>query len=410
MNLRPYQQSAVDKVTEAWKRSRSVLLVAPTGAGKTVLGQALIHGKRTLWVAHRRELVEQTSKRLGGGVIAPGYYPSPKAKIQIGTVQTLLARGSRPAADVLVLDEAHHYMADDWRALAEAYPNAKILGLTATPERADGEPLGDIFEELVVAANYSELIRDGHLVTVRAYQPPKNLGNDLAMDPVDAWVKHSEGSQAFVFCGRVHIADELSARFRGLGVIAKTIEYNTPTRERTEILDAFRAGHVKILTNVYALTEGVDVPQSRCCILARAFGHVGSYLQAVGRVLRPSKDKPDAILIDLTGTSRKHGLPIIDREYSLGERPISGDTQEREGHGAPAFEQKVVGMDLVVAHPGAGRAELPKSAIVYPVDMAERREFYSRTLETVRKHRMRDGFAAVRYREKYGEEPGVDWI
>lgn len=410
MKLRGYQTAAVDAVNASWKSHRSVLLVAPTGAGKTVLGQALINGRSALWVAHRRELVEQTSKRLGAGVIAPGYHVSPRKSVQVGTVQTLLARGARPNAEVLVLDEAHHYMAEEWRALVDAYPDAKILGLTATPERADGEPLGDIFEEIVVAANYSELIRDGHLVTVRAYHPKESLGNDLAMDPVDAWVKYSEGSQAFVFCGRVHIADELASRFRGLGVIAKTIEYNTPTRERAEAIDAFRRGSVKVLTNVYALTEGVDVPESRCCILARAFGHVGSYLQAVGRVLRPAKGKPDAILIDLTGTSRKHGLPIIDRAYSLGERPISGEAQERECSGAASFEQKVVGAELVLAHPGAGRTEPSREAAVSTIDIAERHEFYLRTLETVRKHRMRDGFASVRYREKYGEEPRREWV
>lgn len=410
MRLREYQEKAVISVRDEWLRVRSVCLVAPTGAGKTVLGQSLIHGKRALWVAHRRELVKQAAERIGAGVIAPGYCANPKAIAQVGTVQTLVARGTRPPADVIVLDEAHHYMAAEWRELAECYPDANVLGLTATPQRADGEPLGDIFDSLVVAAPYSELVRDGYLVTTRVYRPAVSLGNDLAMDPVDAWMKHSEGSRAFVFCGRVSIANEIAERFRGLGVIAKTIEANTSIRDRDESLAQFRSGHVKVLTNVYALTEGVDVPEARTVILARSFGHVGSYLQAVGRVLRPAKDKPDAILVDLTGTSIKHGLPTQDREYSLGARPISGEAPEREAVSGGGFEQRVRGMELVVAHPGAGRELPPELATITPEDTEERKLFFRRTLEQVREFRMRDGFAAVKYREKYGEEPRMEWL
>lgn len=410
VKLRPYQDRAIEAVKSELQKHRAVLLVAPTGSGKTVLGQALVHGKKALWVAHRRELVDQAAKRIGAGVIAPGYQKNPKAAVQVGTVQTLLARGERPPADVIVLDEAHHYMATEWRALIESYPRAKVLGLTATPQRADGEPLGDIFDSFVVAAPYSDLVRDGYLVTARVYRPAVSLGNDLAMDPVDAWVKYSEGSRAFLFCGRVAIANELASRFRGLGVIAKTIEADTPKRERDESLAQFRSGRVKVLTNVYALTEGVDVPEARTVILARAFGHVGSYLQAVGRVLRPATDKPDAILVDLTGTSIKHGLPIQDREYSLGARPISGEAQERDGVGGGGFEQSVRGMDLLVAHPGAGRELPPEPATIAPEDLEERRSFFMRTLEQVSKFRMRDGFASVKYREKYGEEPRSEWV
>jgi DNA repair protein RadD len=329
--LREYQIRAIAGVHTAWNQgSRAVLLVAPTGSGKTRMGEELVYsemaaGGCVLWIAHRRELIRQAADRLRSrfghldvGLIAPGeglYLDSP---IQVATVQTLLARDRRPEASLTVFDEAHHYIADDWKALAEAYPRARILGLTATPERQDGKPLGDVYSGLVVAESYSNLIKDGHLVPCRVYQPPDAMaGNELAQDPLVAWQRYAEGSSTFAFCSTVDGAYELAARFRAANVRAATIEAKTPKAERDEILEDFASGRTTVLTNVYALTEGVDVPSARCVLLARSVGHVGPFLQMAGRVLRPAPGKTDAILIDLTGASLVHGLPTEDREYSL---------------------------------------------------------------------------------------------
>jgi len=359
--LRNYQRDAVAAVRAEWNTgTRAVLLVAPTGAGKTVLGEELSSDcGPVLWVAHRRELVTQTVRRLAQrfgsrnvGAIMTGEPLAQRARMQVGTVQTLLARGSFPEAERLVLDEAHHYPATEWSAVAERYKKAQILGLTATPQRDDGTPLGDVFDGMVVAANYSELVRDGHLVPARVLQPARHLGNDIAQDPLTAWAEHSEGAQTFVFCARVAIAHELAQRFRDAGVIAETVEADTPKRERDRIIERFRAGRVKVLTNVFALTEGIDIPEARCVMLMRSFAFVGAYLQAVGRVLRPAKGKPDAIVIDLVGGTLKHGLPTRDRAYSLDGRPISGEGERPEGERSE-FEQRVVGVPLRVAAEGS---------------------------------------------------------
>jgi DNA repair protein RadD len=413
MTPRPYQRRAIDGVRSAWAAGAlSVLLVAPTGAGKTFLGQELIGESRTLWVAHRRELVLNGAKRLREelgerevGVIMPGEYETPSARIQVGTVQTLIARGRLPAADLVVLDEAHHYMADEWRALTESHPGARCLGLTATPERKDGEALGDIFQVLVVAAKYSELIADGFLVPARVYQPPKNLGNDLAQEPLAAWLKYSEGSRTFGFCGRVEIGYGWAKQFRDAGHMAQVVEAMTPTTERDEHMDQFRAGRVRVLWNCFTLTEGVDVPEARCAVLARAFGHVGAYLQAVGRVLRPARDKSDAIVIDLCGATLRHGLPTQDREYSLSGRAISGGTNHAGG-GSGEFSQSVRGLELRSA---GGEVSLPTPVAVEPIDDSERRAEFIRLRDLARQHGMRDGFAAAKFREKFGEWPRREW-
>lgn len=412
LERRAYQDIAVGNVETEWSNgARSVLLVAPTGSGKTELGRRLVGARSTLWCAHRRELVNQAADRLRAhagrgsvGIIMAGEHETPSARIQVGTVQTLIARGRHPEVELVVLDEAHHYMAVDWKAFADTYPNAKFLGLTATPERKDGEALGDIFERLVVAANYSELIRDGYLVPARVLQPPMNLGNDLAQDPLDAWAKHAEGSLTFCFAGRVDIAKAWAQRWRDHGVIADTIDANTPKRERDEILTRFKRGLIRCLMNVNTMTEGVDVPEARAAILARAFGHVGGYLQAAGRVLRPAKDKPDAILIDLCGATLRHGLPTQDRKYSLTGRAISGG-MNHGGGGPGEFEQSVKGVELRMVSKGAWTAEsATETAWLTPV-ADERAQRMTRLRSTAKNAGAPPSLASIVYMQRYGQLP-----
>jgi superfamily II DNA or RNA helicase len=417
--LRDYQRRAIESVHAHWSDGgRAVCLVAPTGAGKTRMGEELIDcPEPVVWVAHRRELIQQTSKRLAArfgagavGVIMPGEYAKPRARVQVATVQTLLAREVRPLAGRLVLDEAHHYAAEDWRALADAYGSVPTLGLTATPERQDGKPLGDIFGRLVVSASYSDLIAGGYLVPARVHRPDATLGNDLAQDPVTAWRLYSEGSRAFVFCGRVYDAYAWAQKFRDAGVVAAVVEAGTARGERDEALARFAAGKVRVIVNVNTMTEGVDVPEARTIVLARAFGHVGGYLQAVGRALRPAKDKPDMILIDLTGTSRRHGLPTDDRVYSLDGSAISATGPERGGGGVAEWSQEIRGVELRMVARGALPLHESVSPIeLSPADVGARRDEYDRLVVAARRAGLRDGFAAAAFRRKFGEAPPAEW-
>lgn len=357
--VRSYQQLALHKIHQRWAQgSRSVVLVAPTGSGKTHMGaQAALGFDRVLWVAHRRELVKQARAKLaetiGGenvGVVMPGFAPNESARVQVGTVQTLLER-KLPAADLLVLDEAHHYVTDSWRAIASAYSAARTLGLTATPERADGSPLGDIFDSLEVAASYSELVKLGYLVPWNIYQPSRRLGHNLAMTVQSAYRRFG-GGQAFSFHMRVADAEAEAERFRALGVRWQCIGYHVSRAVRDAAMDGFRAGDVRGLSNVFALTEGVDVPTASEVYLARQFASVADYIQACGRAGRASPGKSRAILIDLCGSSHRHGSPIKDRTYSLHGKPISTGSavaaDEREVERGEIV-QHVVGEELVLA-------------------------------------------------------------
>jgi DNA repair protein RadD len=325
-------------VQSAFERFRSVLLVSPTGSGKTIMGTALLgahwrSGSRVLVVAHRRELILQTAAKLrqssigaaNVGVIMPGQPDTPSRAIQVGSIQTMLSQGFPHNIGLLVLDEAHHYPADEWGKVYERYPDAKVLGLTATPVRRDGRALGDMFEHLEVAASYSELIAEGFLVSCRVFQPERGLNsNEVAQDPLIAYQSLASGARAFGFASRVEQCEDLVHKFCSAGIPAAIIEANTPKAERDGILAAFRAGKISVLWNVYALTEGIDVPEASCVILARRFDHVGNYLQACGRVLRPALGKNEAIVIDLTGCTLlpEIGFPTEDREYSLDGKAI----------------------------------------------------------------------------------------
>ncbi len=333
MTLRPYQSSALTKVDAAHERVNRVCLVMPTGAGKSVVGREWVsdHAKRgpVLVLAHRIELLTQFRDHLDSvgvrsAVIAPGHVPAPEAPVQIASMDTLVSRGEVPEATSILVDECHHAVATTYQPILEALPSAKVLGLTATPQRSDGKPLGDLFDELIVGAQYSQLLKLGHICPVRVFRPERYLGSDFATEPVDAWVKHSEGRRGFAFCRTVKDARQLADDLKSRGVRAACVDGRMSDSERARIMVAFRAGDLDVLTNVYVLTEGVDVPSAEVCMLARSPQHAGTYLQMMGRVLRPVKGKSSAILIDLPGCSHPdmHGVPTSDREYALDGRAI----------------------------------------------------------------------------------------
>lgn len=331
--LRDYQRDCLDAArAKALEGHRAICIVAPTGAGKSVLCAATVRrhlmnptATGVLIAVPRIELVQQMAghlrtvlDELDVGIIAPRHDQSPASRVQVSTIQTLIARKHvRPPASLLIIDECHHVMASEWVTIVQDYPTAYTIGLTATPERQDGRALGDLFTALVVAAPYSKLIRDGYLVDCQTFAPEEIVKSGLAQEPVAAYQKHTPGERGFVFCQSVAQAKDLARQFNEQGIPAACITDKTPRAERAAALSDFRDGALRILTNVYCLTEGVDIPAASVCMLARSVGHVGAFLQMVGRVLRPFPGKQHATLIDLTGAVHLHGLPTQDREYHL---------------------------------------------------------------------------------------------
>lgn len=342
--LRPYQSAAVAEVLAAWAAGTlRVVLVLPTGGGKTLTASALVQQEladpagRVVWLAHRRELLTQAAAALRSlgcdvGIVSPVHAPDPWARVQVASLDTLLSRGQRPAASLVVADECHHMAADTYRTLLDAYPDARMLGLTATPQRGDGRPLGDLFEKLIVGATYPQLIAlhqdctDQGLVPCRVFRPKEYLGSDLAREPLDAWrdlQRMGLDGPCFAFARSIPEARAQREAFDGAGIASGIVTGMCGNSERADTLAAFRDGRIRVLWNVFVLTEGVDVPSASVCLLARGCGNAGTYLQMVGRVLRPIPGKAHAVLVDLPGVSHVHGLPTADRAYALDGRPIS---------------------------------------------------------------------------------------
>lgn len=338
--LRPYQTEALDSVSNHWRNgARSVLLVAPTGSGKTTIGaeairRATARGKKCLWLAHRRELITQAYERLVseeiscGVIMADDKRANPEAPVQVCSVDTLTARGTRPEATLLVWDEAHHCAAATWKELIKSYSDSWHLGLTATPERGDGSPLGDIFDQMVVGASVKQLVSDGFLVPSQLLIPTvatsrRLVNGELAMSPIEAFRQYASGQRTVIYCQFVKHAHDYARQFNDAGISAAAIDGAMSQQERDEKLNAFAAGQIKVILNVYVLTEGWDVPSTTCCIIARNIGHAGMFLQMAGRVLRPAAGKDVATIVDLKGSTLEFGLPESDRKYSLHGKAIS---------------------------------------------------------------------------------------
>lgn len=432
--LRPYQENGINGVYAHWYAGvRRVLLVAPTGAGKTVLASEFCQREldadgSVLFVVHREELLNQTAERLEArfgkfdvGTVGRSRQVQTHARIQVGTVQTFLARNLRPNASLAIFDEAHHYPANDWSALFHHYDKIRLLGLTATPERSDGKPMGDLFDELVVAAKYSELLRDGFLVGCAIHHVGATLtGGDLAQDPLLAYQRYAENSQCFVFCASVEAAELLATRFKEAGIPAACIDAHTKKLVRKQTIAAFKRGEIKVITNVNTMTEGVDVPQARTVILARAFRHVGQYLQACGRVLRPHSSKLHAILIDLVGAVIEHRYPTDDRDYGLdgegiklptGVLPLSLcasclQSYESRPGGCPhcGFVLPAEAKELPTIYNMELKAVF--AGVNTPVD--SKRSEYLRLREEGRKRNWNLLFIQKEYRKLFGEDPIID--
>lgn len=361
MNLRPYQTQGLRRIQQALDSGcERALVVSPVGSGKGTMIAALATtyataGKRVLIIAHRREIVLDLRDRVREqfahvGILLPGEREDPKAPIQVASTQTLLGR-SRLRYDLVLVDEAHHYLADEWRELLGVIGERQCVGFTATPQRRDGRPMGDAFDELIDVVSMSALIREGLIVPCDVLRPESYTGIDLAQDPVTAYVTHAPGSRAFIFTRDVATANRCVRDLREHGISSAVIHAGTTSANRARHVDDLRSGKISVICNAYTMTEGIDVPEVSTIVLARNCTHWGAYVQMTGRALRPCKGKASAKLIDLHGVSLLPGIgmPTQDREHSLAGSKLVAETsrpsypRERE----EAREPFVLDLDLV---------------------------------------------------------------
>jgi len=371
--LRDYQVKAVDDIErEMIGSARHVLFTLPTGGGKTEIAKkiaenaAVARGEHVLILTHRREILNQTSRKLSfgnldHGLIQAGLNVDLEYPIQVASIQTfwhrcmLRNRIPLPHADAVIVDEAHHVRASTWARILDAYKNARRLGLTATPCRGDGRGLGNYFDVLIEGPSVAELTPKW-LVPVIYYTPtePDLRGvktqagdyvinqlsdrlnrKDLIGDIVSNWLKFADGRKTIVFGVDVRHSISIRDEFVKAGIKAEHVDGSTPKDDRADILDRLASGETQIVVNCMVLTEGFDCPPASCIILARPTRQLGLFRQMAGRGLRPAPGKTNLILIDHSGAVFRHGL-LEDRiEWTLDtDKRAENPTHAKRGIGA----------------------------------------------------------------------------
>ncbi|MCF7994763.1 MAG: DEAD/DEAH box helicase [Chromatiaceae bacterium] len=347
---RGYQLGAINTSrTKIAQGIRRVLLNAPTGAGKTVIAAGVVQmavekGKRILFLAHRRELIEQTIDKLVaagvlnfGVIMAGNRLNNADAPVQVASIQTLMRR-ELPPADLIIVDEAHRAASRSYLNIIANYPKAAVLGLTATPERLDGKGLDDIFQDMVVVETVPNLIGQGFLIKPDCYVGPtgdltgvKTKRGDydeaqlaeamdrpkLVGDIITTWKRLARGKKTVVFASSVEHAKHIAQEFFSAGVPSAWISGETPKARREAVIADWRSGALSVVANCQILTEGFDFPELECCILARPTQSISMYLQCVGRIMRPAEGKTGALVLDHAGCCVAHGPPHIHREWTL---------------------------------------------------------------------------------------------
>lgn len=331
--LRGYQEQAIYAARMHFAQGkRSVLLVSPTGSGKTTIGAHIAAGHiakggRVLWVAHRRELVDQAAKRLREYQLDVAVWPcNGTASVVVASIQSLLATEDKPLATLVILDEAHHYVSDGWSQEMSAYADCHKIGLTATPARGDGVGLGNAFDALHVVTTIKTLTDAGHLVPLEIIAPSAALdGKHIAQCPIDAYETHARGMFTVIFAANLEMANKYQSMMRERSYVSHIIHHKMSRADRTEMLRAHIQDKIPLI-NVGILTEGWDSPSTECIILARTCGSQSLYTQIAGRILRPHIHKNYGLLIDLHGSCHRLGRPDEDKVYSLEGRGIRRTT------------------------------------------------------------------------------------
>jgi superfamily II DNA or RNA helicase len=463
--LYPFQVDVIGRIASAVATGkRRILLVSPTGSGKTVIGGAIIRdaverAKRIVFLCHRRELIRQTSEKLqriavDHGIIQAGFPTRPGERVQVASIATLHARAVRtrtieiPPADLVMVDEAHHARARSWQRILECYPDAIILGMTATPCRGDGRGLGKIFDVMVECPTVAQLIAGGYLVGTRVYAPstPDLAGirvergdyNEtqlagrmdqpkLVGDIVEHWHKLAERRRTVVFATGVAHSVHLRDEFRRSGVLAEHIDGSTPVEERDTILRRLSVGEIELVTNCMVLTEGWDQPEVSCLVLARPTKSVGLYRQMVGRVLRPAPGKDHALVLDHSGAVFAHGFAEDEITWTLDEDKKAANKAHasRGTHGgaprlttcpecaAVMFEGRGCSICGWKPRPRAESFDTADGVLgefrpdtrTVRMPMEDWCSFYAQLLYIASERGYQRGWAGHKYKEKYGRWP-----
>lgn len=400
LKLRNYQETGVEEIRKAYRiGKRAPLYVLPTGGGKTVVftyiaASVVSKSKRALILVHRQELLRQTSSKLSDfgvshGLIQAGFTPNRFAHVQVASVQSLVNRLDRYGAppDIIIIDEAHHALASTWQKIFNAFPNARHLGVTATPIRGDGTGLGvecgGLFDSLICGPSITTLIKEGFLVKPVVYAPTERLdlssvhtrhGDyikaelDIVVDKptitgnaVEHYARLCPGEPAVSFCVSVNHAKHVAEQFRAAGFRSAFADGKMKDEDRKRTLNGLSDGSVQVLTTCDLISEGTDIPAIACAILLRPTQSVGLFIQQVGRALRPADGKTRALILDHVGNVLTHGMPDEDREWTL-----DGNRKKKKKQDNEQKPERVVQCEQCFAM-HAPASVCPVCGFVYPV-------------------------------------------
>lgn len=346
MELRPYQQQAKDAIFSEWKNGiKKTLLVLPTGCGKTIVfakvaEECVKGGSRVLILAHRGELLDQAADKIGKSTglgcateKAEQTCLGSWFRIVVGSVQSMmrekrLNQFPNDYFNTIIIDEAHHCISDSYQKVLRHFPDAEVLGVTATPDRGDMQNLGTVFESLAYEYTLPKAIKEGYLSPIKAVTIPLKIdmsavgvqagdfkSGDIAtaLDPylesiAEEMEKYCSNKKTVVFLPLVKTSQKFRDILNNHGF--KAAEVNGDSKDRAEILEAFDKDQYNVLCNSMLLTEGWDCPSVDCIVVLRPTKVRSLYCQMVGRGTRlsPETNKDHLLLLDFLWHTERHEL------------------------------------------------------------------------------------------------------
>lgn len=364
--LRPYQQKAKKEIFKSWDRVDSVMFQMPTGTGKTRLFTSIINdinkfsiqqreAVKILIIAHRTELIDQISESLGKYKVAHGIIAGSRKKeenfklpVQVASIQTLtniynIGKAEKLNAQFVIIDEAHHALASTYKRLWKMYPNAKYLGVTATPWRMNHQGFTDLFDTIILSMPIKDFIKHSYLspykyyslqdkslirktiddIEVDRFGEYKEASMEEKMDvgPIRAqllnsYLKFAKGKRGIIYAININHAKHICREYIDAGFNAVCIDSRTTAKDRKDLVGKFKNKEIDIIVNVDVFSEGFDCPDIEFIQLARPTLSLVKYLQQVGRGLRPTKNKENCIILDNVGMYSNFGLPDEHRPWN----------------------------------------------------------------------------------------------
>lgn len=433
------------------------MLFAPTGSGKTVISSkvtydAVSRSKRVLFVVHRDILVSQTAKKLKAfglrcGFIKAGWDEDESAPVQVASVQTLACRDNwkNQHFDLIFFDECHlvAFAAVCRQMMSEIMPNALYLGLTATPWRlSKRESMGDIYTSLVCAPMPKTLIESGFLTKPSYYglnfvnedlDKVKIVGGDynkrqlstvcnkpiLIEQIVKTWLELGYGRPTIAFAVGVKHAKNIAEEFNKFNIPSAVVTGKTPIPIRNQLYQQLARGELLVLASCAALSEGFDVPEVSCVVLARPTQSKALYFQQLGRGLRLAENKTDCLILDQSGNVLRHGFiedlesveltPSDQSEKKPGKPPLKICPSDKGGCGSYVYSFQMKCPHCSYNFEVNKLIEILGSSRLISADDEIKLSWYRGLLREAYQRNYAPSWAAVKFKDEHGFFPPFDW-